>query len=130
MSTVEAKPAVEKILSLEEILSSPNIEYKTVKAFGGTIRIASLNSDEVIDWLEGQKTPEQRKDSSAKLLAASLVDADGNRIGLGPDGLPAPAVVAQFRKKGHADMEKAVREIVKLNGLTFKGEIAPEVKNG
>lgn len=123
------KTAAPTYLGVDEIINASEVEYRDIKIFGGTVRVGSLTSDEVVDWLEGQKTPEQRKEASADLVARSLVDAEGKRIGLDESGNPLPKLVTSLRRKKHSDLEAAVRELVKLNGLTLKGDVSAEIKN-
>lgn len=110
---------MDKILSVEEMLATEDIEYRNIPAWGGIVRIGSLSSDEVVDWLEvrnADKDDPRRREAGAMLIVNSLVNEKNERIG-------RPQHVAAFRKKSHAMTEKILREIVKMNGLGGK-EIA------
>ena len=108
----------EKLLSIEDIKDAPDTEYDTVDAFGGKVRIGTLDSGTLLDFLEANKGPAKRT-AGLRLIVASLVDKDGNRIG-------EPHHLEIFRKKSAKECTKLITAIRRLNGLEVEKE---EVKN-
>ncbi len=101
----------DKILSLDEILKSDEVEYDTVPGFkdGEIIRIGSLTAGDLIEWSEANEG-EAKRTAGLRLIVKSLVDADGNRIANDKH-------IASFRKFNHKKTEEIVKAILKLNGL-------------
>ncbi len=77
-----------KILSKDDILSSSDLRTETVEVpeWGGAVRVRSLTGSErdafeatLMKIVDGKRIPDL-ENLRAKLLAATLVDEDGNQI--------------------------------------------------
>lgn len=114
------------ILSIDEMLAADDVEYAVIptwkvkdpKGSGqmiqGYTRIGSLNADQVIKWRDTNEGP-AKKTLGIRLFVDSIVDKDGKRTG-GPQHYEA------FKSKSNALQEKVLAEIVKLNGMTVRGQ--------
>ena len=119
-----------RVLTVDEMLSADDVEYalvptwkvrdvKTGELVQGYTRVGSLSADEIISWRETNEGPAKRS-MGVRLFVNSLVDEDGNRIG-------TEKHYEAFKKKSNAVQERVLAEIVKLNGMTVKGE--EKIKN-
>jgi hypothetical protein len=105
----------DRILSLDEILASDDVEYLTIDGYqpGEKIRIGSLTAGDLIEWQDANET-EAKKTAGLRLIVKSLVDADGKRIATDKH-------IQFFRKKNHKKTETIVKRILKLNGIKVVG---------
>lgn len=102
-----------EILSIEQMLAADDVEYREVAAWGGKVRLRSLSSEDMIEWIEGNRNgdPEVRRTSGLNLIVKSLVDKDGNHIG-------KPEHVAAFQKKSAIVTGRIVNAVMDMNGLS------------
>lgn len=111
-----------KVLSFADIDGADDIEYDTVPVFGGLVQIGSLNSEDMIEWLEANEDAAKKKEAGLRLIVKSVVDEDKQRV---PKD-QFEAMLAKFRKKSAVSNGKLVAGILKLNGMKAK---AAEIKN-
>ena len=108
--------------SIDEILSTgvSEIEYAYVDGFlpgGKKARIASVTAGDMIEWSEGNdRGGEEKKTAGLRLVAKSLVDDKGVRYAM----TDLAGTVRKLRGVRHKEVERIVREILKLNGMTAK----------
>jgi hypothetical protein len=107
------------LLTADEILSTNDIEYKVVDAWGRKLRIQSLTAGDIIDWAEAGEG-EAKKTAGLRLILKSAVDKDGKLL-FTERHLPL------LRVKNHKETEKVVEEIIKLNNLQIRGA---DIKKG
>ena len=107
----------DKILSMEDIVASDDVEYATIPGFkaGEVFRIGSLSAGDLIEWSEANEG-EAKRTAGLRLICKSLVDAAGKRIALDAKNIQV------FRAKSHKVTERIVREILTLNGMNLKVE--------
>jgi hypothetical protein len=119
---VSTAPAVaeKKFLGVEDMLSTPNVYYRDVPAFGGTVRLASLNAEELIEFLSANDNPEQKRRASVRMVVRGLVNEAGERIG-------KPEHVDLFLKKDSGNVNRLIRAMMELTGLS--DEESKEAKN-
>jgi hypothetical protein len=108
--------------SFDDLLSSNDVEYDTVVVGDKKFRIGSLTAEDFTSWTDLRDSgPEGKKLAGAILIARSLVDQAGNRIG-------DENRVQQLRKMRTKATEIFVKKIFKLNGINQRDEEV--VKNG
>lgn len=113
-----------KVLSMQEFLDEPDIEYARIPGFRSdtSIVIGSLSAGDLIEWSEANEG-EAKRNAGLRLIAKSLVDgnpdedegAKGVRISSDKD-------LGKLRAKSHKVTERIVKAILKLNGMTVKGD--------
>ena len=106
-----------KVASFEEIERADDIQYDYVEAYGKTVRVGSLNSDDMIEWMEEREDKEKKRTAGLRLVVRSLVDDQGNRI-------PKDQREGWITLLGSKDAKSNARVFVvalKLNGLSAKG---------
>ena len=115
---VPIKSAGPHVLSMQDIMVAEDVEYAYVEGFkpGTVFRIQSLTAGDMIEWSEANEG-EAKRTAGLRLIVKSLVDEEGRSIA-GPEHL------AVFRKKSHKVTERIVKDILKLNGMTVKGDAA------
>lgn len=108
------------VFSLAELKSKATggIKYEEIPAYGGTLRIGSLSSKDLGDWVDANQA--DRKDSGLRLIVRSVVDADGNRV---PEEQLAEFVEA-FRAKDAKENERVIKRILDFNDLSVKKQEA------
>lgn len=111
-----------KVLSIDEMLSTPDEQFENVEAWGGIVRIGSLTAGEMIEFVEANEGAAKRT-AGLRLIVASIVDKDNKRIG-------DPKVhVDLFRKKSVKETSKIVDAILKMNGMEKAADVKDKVKN-
>jgi hypothetical protein len=105
-----------KILSMEDIEASDDVEYAKIEGFkpGEVFRIGSLSAGDMIEWTKANEG-EAKYTAGLRLICKSLVDANGKRIALSPKNIEI------FRAKSHKVTERIVRQILKHNGMKVQG---------
>jgi hypothetical protein len=98
----------DKILSMDEIETSDDIEYATVPGFkaGEVFRIRSLDAGSLIEWSESNEG-EAKRTAGLRLIVKSLVNGEGARIA-------NDTHIAVLRKKSHKVTERIVKAILEL----------------
>lgn len=110
MSDEKATQKAKKVLSVEEMMAADDIEYAEVEAFGGVIRIGSIDAETMIAFVESNEGPAKRT-AGLRLIIKSLVDEHGNRIGKDEH-------LQRWKTKSQKTCNKIVQAILKLNGLS------------
>ncbi len=102
-----------------------DIEYAIIDGFreGEKFRIGSLTAGDLIEWSEANEG-EAKRTAGLRLITKSLV-------GPAPDNTRYAADdknIVKFRARSHKVTERIVKEILKLNGMSVKGD--DEAKKG
>jgi hypothetical protein len=97
-----------KVLSVEEMMAD-DIQYDDVEAFGGLVRIGSIDAGTMIEFVESNEGQAKRT-AGLRLIIESLVDAEGNRIG-------KPEHLQLWMKRSQKTCNAIVEKILVLNGL-------------
>lgn len=100
---------VKKILSVDEMMAVEDIQYAEVEAFGGLVRIGSIDAGDMIEFVETNEGPGKRT-AGLRLIIKSLVDEDGKRIGKDEH-------LQLWMRRSQKTCNAIVLEILKLNGL-------------
>lgn len=90
-----------------------NVKYDYVEAYGQTIRIGSVSSADMLEWVEGNKDETKKKVSGLRLLVKSLTDEEGNRY----RAEDYDAVVKDFSEKDAQENGKVIKTALILNGF-------------
>lgn len=98
-----------KILSVDEMLAAEDIEYVNVEAFGGLVRLGSIDAGKMIEFAESNEGPAKRT-AGLRLIIDSLVDAENKRIG-------DPKTLERWKRRSQKTCNKLVAAVLKLNGL-------------
>lgn len=103
-----------EVFSFDELLNANGTKFDTVECHGKTLRLGSLSSADMIEWIRINNGDEaQSKFAGLELLVRSIVDAEGNRI---PEAR-RPEFVTAFMQKDSSDNRKAIKKARELNGL-------------
>ena len=113
------------VSSLEDIFGADDTKYELVEAYGKTVKIGSLSSEDMVDWIEAQVDPASRKFAGILLLVMSLVGPDGARV----PKTERAAAVELFKAKHAESNRKIIRAARHLNGLDEIGKIIDALKN-
>ena len=95
-------------------------EWKDAAGKPGKIRLGSLTGEDMIEWTESNEGPAKRS-AGLRLIIKSLVDSKGERTG-------SDRMLSVLQKRNTAVLNRLVREILKLNGMTKEQQEAS--KNG
>lgn len=111
-----------KILTVAEMLDAKDIEYAEVEAFGGLVRLGSLEAGQMIEFQEANEGPAKRT-AGLRMIIQSLVDEDGNRIG-------DMKTLEQWKRRSQRTCNRIVEAVLKLNGIgeTAKKAMTDAVK--
>lgn len=123
--------ATKPVFSLDQGLDANITNYVTVDAHGGTYRLASLSTEEILDWL-GEKEDKSKKLSGLRLAVRCICDADGNRY-VGKDGRTNDryeAAVVRFSTKEGRGNKMLVAAAMELNGMRDIAATLSQAKNG
>lgn len=99
------------VATFAELEQANDTEYVEVEAFGKTLRLGSLNSADMMEWIEGNET--EKKNAGVTLIVKSLVDKDGKRV----PKEKFDELVAAFRNKSAKSNTKVITAALKLNGF-------------
>jgi len=105
-----------KVLSVEEMMAADDIEYTEVEAFGGIVRLGSIDAGSMIEFVESNEGPAKRT-AGLRLIIKSLVDGNGARIG-------KEEHLQSWMKRSQKTCNRLVDEILKLNGLDKSAKAA------
>lgn len=108
--------------SWEELLEDNDAETALAEVTVGTrtFRLGSLSGIDLLKWFEQQNDPELKKTNGLWLVAKSLINSAGVRIGKLDD-------ITALRAKQPKVVRKLVDAALELNELTAKKEV--EAKN-
>ena len=96
-----------------------NVKYDTVDAYGETVRIGSVSSADMLEWMEGNVDPAKKKISGLRLLVKSVTDDSGARY----SAEEYDDVVKDFAAKDAQDNGKVLRKVLILNGFPVPKEL-------
>jgi hypothetical protein len=71
---------VSNVFSLEQLKTANSTRYVEVEGYGGIIRLGTLRTADMIEWVESNEDATKSRFAGLRLLVKSIVDADGNRI--------------------------------------------------
>ena len=100
-----------KVLSMEEMLAAPDVEYREVEAWGGLVRLGSLSAGEMIEFVEQNAADEkQKRIAGIRMILRSMVNEQGERIG-------KEEHVESLLKKDALTTNRLVEVVMDMNGL-------------
>lgn len=104
-----------KVVSLAELRTRKidNVKYDYVDAYGTTVRIGSVSSADMLEWVEGNQDPAKKKISGLRLLVKSVTDEEGTRYAKED----YDAVVEDFKNKDAQENGKVLAKVLILNGF-------------
>ena len=105
--------AEKKYLSIDDIIGAEDTEFAEVEAWGGVIRLGSLDAGTMLDFVASNENKAAQRNAGLRLLVNSLVDSNGKRIG-------TTQHIEALRKKHAGKINKVVEQILILNGLGDK----------
>lgn len=114
-----------KILSLTDIKVKNTVRYEEVEAYGGTVRIGSVSSAQMLDWVAENSDEKLKTTAGLRLLVRSIVDEDGERF---PEA-DHEGLVEIFRNKDARDNGLVIRAALELNGLERAAKKLDDAKN-
>lgn len=108
-----------KLLGRDQILNAEDVSFEDVDVpeWGGVVRIRALTARErdafeaLIVRVEGKEIIRDRSNASAKLLAMTAIDEEGNLIF-------SQADVTALGNKSAEAMQRAVKVAMRLSGLS------------
>jgi hypothetical protein len=107
--------------SIDDILSTDDIEYRTLKAWGGKMaRVGSLTAGQMITFLENNDKPEKKRENGLMLITLSLVRKDGTRLVNGDDADAVKQNIEKLKTKDSKTNGRIVEQVLLLNGLNRK----------
>jgi hypothetical protein len=113
-----------KVVSLADLRKKEvnNVKYDTVEAYGTTVRIGSVSSADMLEWVEGNADPAKKKISGLRLLVKSVTDDTGARY----QKEEYDAVVEDFKNKDAQENGKVLAKVLVLNGFPVPKELTKE----
>lgn len=90
-----------------------NVKYDYVEAYGTIVRIGSVSSADMLEWVEGNQDPAKKKISGLRLLVKSVTDDTGARY----QKEEYDAVVEDFKAKDAQENGKVLAKVLVLNGF-------------
>lgn len=116
--------------NLETILSpqATGVEYKEVQNYGGKLWIGSLDSADMIEWVESNDDPVKKREGGLRLIVKSITSGpDTGHARVPKDKFEI--YLEAFRRKNSKENGKLVKEILILNGLA-NAAAKVDAKNG
>lgn len=94
-------------------------EFTTIEGYkpGEKFRIGSVTAGDIIEWSEANEG-EAKRTAGLRLITKSLVGPAPDNVRYAND----PKNIAKFRLMRHKETERIIRDIVKFNGMSVKGE--------
>lgn len=99
-----------KVLSMEEMLAAPDVEYREVEAWGGLVRLGSLSAEQMIQFVEDNTDEKAKRVAGIRMIVSSMVNTEGERIGKDEH-------VPLLLKKDAATTNRLVEVVMEMNGL-------------
>lgn len=110
---------VTNIESWDDLLALDDTEYRVVELTPTkSIRLGSLSAARMLQWFLDQKDEEKVKSNGLVLVAESIVDSKGKRIGKVAD-------MEKLREKNPVTLDKLRTACIELNRLEVKGVVLP-----
>jgi len=96
-----------------------NVKYDNVAAYGEDVRIGSVSSADMLEWVEGNADPLKKKISGLRLLVKSVTDDTCARYS--PEEYDE--AVKDFAAKDAQENGKVLRKVLLLNGFPVPKEL-------
>ncbi len=113
-----------KVLSFDEYVETPDVRFDEVETARGIVKLGTVSSDDILEWLEENDKPANSKDAGLRLLIKSIVNEDGSRIAVAN----REAALVAIRKQDALQNGRLVKAALELNGVRQKA--AADAKNG
>lgn len=113
-----------KPVTVSDIIVAQDVEYARIPGFksGTVFVIQSLTAGDLIEWSEANEG-EAKRTAGLRLIVKSLVDGEpGIDDGATGKTILTDKHIGLLRSKSHKVTENIVKSILKLNGMTVKGE--------
>jgi hypothetical protein len=110
-----SEPLIER---WEDLLDLEDSDYETVVIGKRSVRLASLSAGRMLQWLKDNRDESKAPDNGLVMIAESIVDGNGKRIGKIED-------ILKLREKSPVTLKKLRDACIKLNRLQVKDEPAP-----
>jgi hypothetical protein len=125
--------SVFSIADLRDRAKSNGTRYVEVEVWDGKLRLGTLCSAAVLVWVGENEDDRFKENSGLRLLARSIVDAEGNRVsdkayGTEEEQAEITEFVTSLREKDAEDNGKAVLAALKLNNL-LTAKLREKLKN-
>lgn len=104
-------------------------KYDFVSAYGKRVRIGSLSSADMIEWLESNDDKVKSKFSGIRMIVKSFVDEKGARLPGVEDPAKFEDYVRHFAGKDAISNGKVVKAVLELNGIRSPKAVAEALKN-
>jgi hypothetical protein len=111
--------------SFDEILNAKGTQYDTIEAYGIVLRLGSLSSADMLEWLSENNDSAKKERAGLRILVKALVDADGKRV---PDN-DRERFVDSFANKDNAENGRVIKKVLEMNGLRQPEKTIEAVKN-
>lgn len=112
------------VFSLADLRGKANTgtRYEEIEVYDGKLRLGTVSSLAVLAWVKENEEDEFAKNSGLRLLARTIVDAEGNRVSNHLPGTPEEraditAFVEDLLLKDSEDNGKAIKKALELNNL-------------
>lgn len=104
-----------KVASLADLRKKEtnNTKFDTVEAYGTTVRVGSVSSHDMLEWLDGNKDEAKKRVSGVRLIVKSITDENGERF---PES-EQDEVVKDFLNKDAIENGKVLVKVLRLNGF-------------
>lgn len=124
---------MEDTFTLAELITANAVRYEEVVGYGRKVAIGSLNSKDMIEWLEANDG--EKREAGLRILVKSIVEVtrrdsdgtilEGKRI---PEG-ERDNYMAAFRVKDARENGRVVAACLRLNGLDRAARLVETIKN-
>lgn len=114
-----------KVASIEEVLKGKGFKYDTIEAYDTVVRLGTLSSADILEWLAENEDPVKSKTAGLRILVKALCDAEGNRV---PEEKREEYIVI-FRHKDNDDNNRVIHKVLEMNGVGKGKELKEAVKN-
>lgn len=111
-----------KVLSIDDIEETDDIRYDEIPVWGGVMRVASLTSEDMVDFIEANDGP-ARKTAGVRLIVKSIVNEKNEHIGTDKH-------LSLFKKKDSKTIDMIVKRLMILNGIGKEAQEIEKAKNG
>jgi hypothetical protein len=126
---------VDSTFSFAELRNANATRYDEPEVYGRKVAIGSVNSEDMIDWLESNDDPKSKREAGLRLIVKSVVevvtrDSAGNITEVRRIPKEQRDEFMQiFREKDARENGLLVRACLKLNGLDRAAAKQDAVKN-
>ena len=103
-----------------------SVEYRRVAGLkqGTTTVLKTVTSGDIIEWSEASEG-EAKRTAGLRLIIKSVVDGEpGKDQGATGKTILDDTFIKVLKQIPHKDTERLIKDIVKLNGMTLKGDNA------